>query len=82
MFPKDFKNSRWLNADFIQILQVNTESGDIVPFNQFYIPEIQQTIDIRADYFNWIQSQVIRTTIPARSYFERALVLLDDNVRK
>ena len=53
-----------------------------MPFNQFYIPEIQQTIDIRADYFNWIQNQVIRTTIPARSYFERALVLLDDNVRK
>ena len=51
-----------INADFIQILQVNTESGDIVPFKQFYIPEIQQTIDIRADLFNWIQNQVIRAT--------------------
>lgn len=39
--------------------KVNTESGDIVPFNQFYIPEIQETIDIRADYFNWIQNQVL-----------------------
>ena len=46
----------------MQILQVNTESGDIVPFNQFYIPEIQQTMDIRADYFNWIRNEVVRTT--------------------
>ncbi|CAH3029533.1 unnamed protein product [Porites evermanni] len=42
-----------------QLHVVNTESGYIVPFNQFYIPEIQQTIDIRADYFNWIQNQIV-----------------------
>ena len=37
---------------------MNSDSGDIVAFNQFYIPDIQETIDIRADYFNWIQNQV------------------------
>lgn len=37
---------------------MNSDSGDIVPFNQFYIPDIQAIIDIRADYFNWIQNQV------------------------
>ncbi|XP_068736455.1 probable E3 ubiquitin-protein ligase HERC4 isoform X1 [Montipora capricornis] len=42
-----------------QLHVVNTDSGDIVPFNQFYIPEIQETIDIRADYFNWIQNQIV-----------------------
>ncbi|XP_078383332.1 putative E3 ubiquitin-protein ligase HERC4 isoform X2 [Oculina patagonica] len=40
-----------------QLNCVNTESGDIVPFKKFYIPEIQATIDIRADYYNWIQNQ-------------------------
>ena len=33
-------------------------AGDIVPFNQFYIPEIQDKVDIQADYFNWIQNDV------------------------
>lgn len=42
-----------------QLNTVNTESGDIVPFKQFYIPEIQATIDIRADFFNWIQNQIV-----------------------
>ena len=37
---------------------MNSASGDIVAFNQFYIPDIQETINIRADYFNWIQNQV------------------------
>lgn len=40
-----------------QLHVVNSDSGDIVAFNQFYIPDIQETIDIRADYFNWIQNQ-------------------------
>lgn len=40
-----------------QLNMVNAECGGIVPFKQFYIPEIQANIDIRADYFNWIQNQ-------------------------
>ena len=53
--------------------QVNTESGDIVPFNQFYIPEIQATIDIRADYFNWIQNQVLRNFYVVRRIIMKAV---------
>ena len=34
------------------------ESNDIVPFNQFYIPEIQEKVDIKADLFNWLQTEV------------------------
>ncbi|XP_031558665.1 probable E3 ubiquitin-protein ligase HERC4 isoform X2 [Actinia tenebrosa] len=37
--------------------KVNAESGDIVPFKEFYVPEIQRVVDIRADYYNWIQNE-------------------------
>ncbi|EDO34592.1 predicted protein [Nematostella vectensis] len=38
--------------------KVNNESGDIVPFKQFTFPRTRE-VDIRADYFNWIQNQKI-----------------------
>ncbi|XP_042315284.1 probable E3 ubiquitin-protein ligase HERC4 isoform X4 [Sceloporus undulatus] len=37
--------------------RVNERSGQIIQYDKFYIHEIQDLIDIRNDYFNWIQQQ-------------------------
>ncbi|XP_077864926.1 LOW QUALITY PROTEIN: putative E3 ubiquitin-protein ligase HERC4, partial [Saccoglossus kowalevskii] len=34
--------------------KVNSENNDIIPYFHFYIPEINQRIDIRSDYICWI----------------------------
>ena len=41
-------------------MQVNNAAGGIVPFDKFYIPCIQQKINIQHDYQNFIRSQVRR----------------------
>ncbi|KAM8924385.1 putative E3 ubiquitin-protein ligase HERC4 isoform 3-T3 [Pelodytes ibericus] len=40
--------------------RVNEKAGQIIPYDKFYIHEIQDFIDIRNDYINWIQQQAIR----------------------
>ncbi|XP_016850770.1 probable E3 ubiquitin-protein ligase HERC4 isoform X3 [Anolis carolinensis] len=37
--------------------RVNERSGQIIQYDKFYVHEIQDLIDIRNDYFNWIQQQ-------------------------
>ncbi|XP_060697829.1 probable E3 ubiquitin-protein ligase HERC4 [Hemiscyllium ocellatum] len=38
--------------------RVNEKSGQIIQYDKFYIHEVQDLIDIRSDYVNWIQHQV------------------------
>ncbi|CAC5368392.1 HERC4 [Mytilus coruscus] len=35
--------------------KVNELNGQIIPYNHFYIPELRDKVDIRADYVNWVQ---------------------------
>lgn len=55
--------STFLNA-CLQVLEilhrVNEKSGQIIPYDKFYIHEIQDFIDIRNDYISWIQQQAFR----------------------
>uniref|UniRef100_J3S1J2 Putative E3 ubiquitin-protein ligase HERC4-like n=1 Tax=Crotalus adamanteus TaxID=8729 RepID=J3S1J2_CROAD len=37
--------------------RVNERGGQIIQYDKFYIHEIQDLIDIRNDYFSWIQQQ-------------------------
>ncbi|XP_075072549.1 putative E3 ubiquitin-protein ligase HERC4 isoform X2 [Mixophyes fleayi] len=37
--------------------RVNEQSGQIIPYDKFYIHEIQDFVDIRNDYVNWIQQR-------------------------
>ncbi|XP_053307028.1 probable E3 ubiquitin-protein ligase HERC4 isoform X3 [Spea bombifrons] len=41
----------------LEILHGVNESGQIIPYDKFYIQEVQDFIDIRNDYINWIQQQ-------------------------
>ncbi|XP_067858724.1 probable E3 ubiquitin-protein ligase HERC4 isoform X1 [Heptranchias perlo] len=38
--------------------RVNEKAGQIIQYDKFYIHEVQDLIDIRNDYVNWIQHQV------------------------
>ncbi|XP_059803316.1 probable E3 ubiquitin-protein ligase HERC4 isoform X1 [Hypanus sabinus] len=38
--------------------RVNEKAGQIIQYDKFYIHEIQDLIDIRNDYVNWLQHQV------------------------
>ncbi|XP_067408715.1 probable E3 ubiquitin-protein ligase HERC4 isoform X4 [Emydura macquarii macquarii] len=46
--------------------RVNERGGQIIQYDKFYIHEIQDLIDIRNDYINWIQQQAygMLTDIP------------------
>lgn len=33
---------------------VNDYNGQIIPYDNFYIPEVTDIVDIRKDYFNWV----------------------------
>uniref|UniRef100_A0ABM0LV47 LOW QUALITY PROTEIN: probable E3 ubiquitin-protein ligase HERC4-like n=1 Tax=Saccoglossus kowalevskii TaxID=10224 RepID=A0ABM0LV47_SACKO len=46
--------------------KVNSENNDIIPYFHFYIPEINQRIDIRSDYICWIHH--ITGQVPALSF--------------
>lgn len=52
----------FLNTAF-QILEilhrVNEKSSQIIPYDKFYIHEIQDFVDIRNDYVNWIQQRAL-----------------------
>nr|XP_028585247.1 probable E3 ubiquitin-protein ligase HERC4 isoform X2 [Podarcis muralis] len=37
--------------------RVNERGGQIIQYDKFYIHELQDLIDIRSDYFHWIQQQ-------------------------
>ncbi|XP_063526636.1 probable E3 ubiquitin-protein ligase HERC4 isoform X7 [Pongo pygmaeus] len=37
--------------------QVNEKTGQIIQYDKFYIHEVQELIDIRNDYINWVQQQ-------------------------
>ncbi|XP_047409468.1 probable E3 ubiquitin-protein ligase HERC4 isoform X1 [Sciurus carolinensis] len=37
--------------------QVNEKAGQIIQYDKFYIHEVQELIDIRNDYINWVQQQ-------------------------
>nr|XP_054516130.1 probable E3 ubiquitin-protein ligase HERC4 isoform X20 [Pan troglodytes] len=37
--------------------QVNEKMGQIIQYDKFYIHEVQELIDIRNDYINWVQQQ-------------------------
>ncbi|KAM4636375.1 putative E3 ubiquitin-protein ligase HERC4 isoform 2-T3 [Discoglossus pictus] len=40
--------------------RVNEKAGQIIPYDRFYIHEVQDFIDIRNDYISWIQQQAYR----------------------
>ncbi|XP_044515141.1 probable E3 ubiquitin-protein ligase HERC4 isoform X4 [Gracilinanus agilis] len=46
--------------------QVNERTGQIIQYDRFYIHEVQELIDIRNDYINWVQQQAygMLTEIP------------------
>ncbi|KAM4704547.1 putative E3 ubiquitin-protein ligase HERC4 isoform 2-T2 [Rhinophrynus dorsalis] len=46
--------------------RVNEKAGQIIPYDKFYIHEVQDFIDIRSDYLNWIQQQAFRMGPDAR----------------
>ncbi|KAF6317256.1 HECT and RLD domain containing E3 ubiquitin protein ligase 4 [Rhinolophus ferrumequinum] len=37
--------------------RVNEKSGQIIQYDKFYIHEVQELLDIRNDYINWVQQQ-------------------------
>uniref|UniRef100_A0A8C0PVD5 HECT and RLD domain containing E3 ubiquitin protein ligase 4 n=2 Tax=Canis lupus familiaris TaxID=9615 RepID=A0A8C0PVD5_CANLF len=37
--------------------KVNEKTGQIIQYDKFYIHEVQELIDIRNDYINWVQQQ-------------------------
>ncbi|XP_043912312.1 probable E3 ubiquitin-protein ligase HERC4 isoform X2 [Protopterus annectens] len=39
------------------LYRVNEKAGQIVQYDKFYIHELQDFVDIRKDYFNWLQFQ-------------------------
>ncbi|XP_013397514.1 probable E3 ubiquitin-protein ligase HERC4 isoform X1 [Lingula anatina] len=40
-----------------KLYTVNDGGGQIIPYDSFYIWELKDKVDIRADYVNWIQSK-------------------------
>lgn len=44
--------------------KVNEISGQIIPYNHFYIPELRDKVDIRADYVNWVQQSKLINSPP------------------
>lgn len=55
---KDFFNSRFSLSISLTILaklnKVNTEKEVPLPYEEFYIPEISEKIDVRLDYVKWV----------------------------
>ncbi|KAK3573582.1 hypothetical protein QTP86_028179 [Hemibagrus guttatus] len=44
---------------FLEILHsVNERAGQIIPYDRFYIHELEDLVDIRSDYVTWIQHQM------------------------
>ncbi|EDL97354.1 rCG61079, isoform CRA_c [Rattus norvegicus] len=49
---------RLIQPDHPQISQqVNERTGQLIQYDKFYIHEVQELIDIRNDYINWVQQQ-------------------------
>ena len=43
--------------------KVNEINGQIIPYNHFYIPELRDKVDIRADYVNWVQQSKLINSV-------------------
>lgn len=53
-----FTNFLHTSLKILEVLhRVNERGGQIIQYDKFYIHEIQDLIDIRNDYINWIQQQ-------------------------
>nr|XP_012422633.1 PREDICTED: probable E3 ubiquitin-protein ligase HERC4 isoform X3 [Odobenus rosmarus divergens] len=53
-----FNNFLHTALKVLEILhRVNEKSGQIIQYDKFYIHEVQELIDIRNDYINWVQQQ-------------------------
>uniref|UniRef100_A0A8D0BMM1 HECT and RLD domain containing E3 ubiquitin protein ligase 4 n=1 Tax=Salvator merianae TaxID=96440 RepID=A0A8D0BMM1_SALMN len=53
-----FTNCLHHSFKVLEILhRVNEKGAQIIQYDKFYIQEIQDLVDIRSDYFNWIQQQ-------------------------
>uniref|UniRef100_A0A452RYS9 Probable E3 ubiquitin-protein ligase HERC4 n=1 Tax=Ursus americanus TaxID=9643 RepID=A0A452RYS9_URSAM len=53
-----FNNFLHTALKVLEILhRVNEKTGQIIQYDKFYIHEVQELIDIRNDYINWVQQQ-------------------------
>ncbi|XP_004701437.1 probable E3 ubiquitin-protein ligase HERC4 [Echinops telfairi] len=53
-----FNNFLHTALKVLEILhRVNEKTGQIIQYDKFYIHEVQEFIDIRNDYINWVQQQ-------------------------
>ncbi|XP_020853826.1 putative E3 ubiquitin-protein ligase HERC4 isoform X3 [Phascolarctos cinereus] len=53
-----FNNFLHTALKVLEILhRVNERTGQIIQYDKFYIHEVQELIDIRNDYINWVQQQ-------------------------
>jgi len=48
----------------VLLLQWNTNSNCIIPFTDFYVPIINELIDLRGDYASWVTKKVC--TVPPK----------------
>ncbi|CAG5132688.1 unnamed protein product, partial [Candidula unifasciata] len=50
--------------DMLQKLsQVNEDNNQMIPYNKFYVSDIQERVNIRADYINWVQKTTNRIKV-------------------
>lgn len=50
---------------------VNESNGQIIPYHQFYVPEVKEAVDIRKDYILWLQKN--RSAVVDRTESENPL---------
>lgn len=58
--PKPFfliKNRKYRLNYYFFSFKVNEKTGQLIQYDKFYIHEVQELIDIRNDYINWVQQQ-------------------------
>uniref|UniRef100_A0A674ITF3 HECT and RLD domain containing E3 ubiquitin protein ligase 4 n=1 Tax=Terrapene triunguis TaxID=2587831 RepID=A0A674ITF3_9SAUR len=56
--------------------RVNERGGQIIQYDKFYIHEIQDLIDIRNDYINWIQQQAYGMVRNPQIFFMHAMLVI------
>ncbi|XP_064450768.1 probable E3 ubiquitin-protein ligase HERC4 isoform X5 [Mirounga angustirostris] len=65
-----FNNFLHTALKVLEILhRVNEKSGQIIQYDKFYIHEVQELIDIRNDYINWVQQQAYGMTFEDSDLF-------------
>jgi hypothetical protein len=51
---------------------VNESNGQVVPYYNFYIPEVMDKIDIRKDYVNWVhRGKILPSVSPIKKILRR-----------